>query len=218
LKKTMIITIGNTKGGVGKSTIATNLAVEAARRKKKVALIDADLQGSSSGFRNVRMDEAQKDDIKAFSITTPTLHKDLPSMTGFDLILVDAGGRDSRVFRSAVGAADLLIIPVNPGVFDLWATEDTVNLLRELRDTKDIKARILANQVIQHTIIARETLAALEEFSQDVPLFETRLSQRSVYRNTVIKGLGVVEMEPKGKAAQEIQSLFAEIEKIMGGK
>jgi len=69
----MIITIGNSKGGVGKSTIACNLATIAAKQGKKVLLVDADPQASSLGFRSIR----KEDDIKATAITTPTLHKDL---------------------------------------------------------------------------------------------------------------------------------------------
>ena len=105
----MILTVGNTKGGVGKSTIACNFSVESALAGKKTLLIDADIQGSSIGFRASR----EKNDIKAMSITTPTLHKDIKDFQ-FDMVLIDVGGRDSAVFRSAIMACDLMIIPVLP--------------------------------------------------------------------------------------------------------
>ena len=97
----MIITIGHTKGGVGKSTISANLSVCFALDKKKVLLIDADIQGSSMAFRASRT----KEDIKAMAITKPTLHADLKDFSTIDIIIIDTDGRDRGVFRSAILAA-----------------------------------------------------------------------------------------------------------------
>ena len=217
----MIITIGSTKGGVGKSTIATNLAVEGARRGLKVALVDADIQGSSIGFRDVRSQNAKLASlhISAFSIITPTLHKDVPGMTGYDLVIVDAGGRDSRVFRSAVGAADLLIVPVVPGVYDVWAAEDTMAVFQEVRDAKEgLEARFLLNQTSPTAIMARKTLESLEYFAETIPIMEAQVGSRSAFRNAALRGAGVTEAKRDSKAAQDIRALFDEIQVIIGGQ
>lgn len=207
-----IIAIGNTKGGVGKSTTTVNLAVAAALDGKLVMIVDADVQASSMGFRGVR----ENDNIKATAITTPTLHKDLGDLQGFDLIFIDAGGRDSTVFRSAVMACDLMIIPVLPSVYDVWAAGDTISMVREAIIYKPaIKPRLLLNQLMPNTIMARETLEELEKFKEDIPLLEARLHSRSAYKNSVMQGLGVMEAEPKGKASAEVKALYDEVLRLV---
>jgi chromosome partitioning protein len=205
----MVITVASTKGGVGKSTIAVNLAVEAARDGKRVLLVDSDIQGSSIGFRAAR----ERDDIKAMSIITSTLHRDLGDFKNFDCIIVDVGGRDTGVFRSALLAADIVIVPVLPSQYDIWAAADNVENIRLARVVKEIKAFFLFNQVIQGTKISGEATAALEEIIGDdgIRLMESQLVSRVAYKNSISKGLGVSEYEPNGKAAAEMHALYNEI-------
>ncbi len=203
----MVITVGSTKGGVGKSTIACNLAVESALAGTKTLLVDADVQGSSLSFRSIR----EKDDIQAMAITTPTLHKDLKEFERvYGLILIDAGGRESAVFRSAIAACDLLLIPVLPSQYDLWAANDTIKLLQEARTFKDIPAYFVVNQVT-NTKIAREAMDAMESFADEAATLESTLFSRTAYKSSILLGKGVSEHEARGKAAQEIKSLYKEI-------
>jgi len=205
----MVVTVASTKGGVGKSTIAVNLAVEAARDGKRVLLVDSDIQGSSIGFRAAR----EKDDIKAMSIITSTLHRDLGDFKNFDCIIVDVGGRDTGVFRSALLAADIVIVPVLPSQYDIWAAADNVENIRLARVVKEIKSFFLFNQVIQGTKISGEATAALEEIigEDGIKLMESQLVSRVAYKNSISKGLGVSEYEPNGKAAAEMHTLYEEI-------
>lgn len=201
----MIITVGTSKGGVGKSTIACNLAVAAAQDDKSVLLIDADVQNSSIDFRAIR----QTDDIKAMAITTATLHKDLQDFK-FDLILIDCGGRDSAVFRSAILAADKLIIPILPSVFDIWAAEDTLNIYQDaVLFNEDLTAHFVLNTVMPRTIMTKELVAAIEE--QKVPVLKSKLGLRVDFKNSLLHGKGVIETAPKSKAAAELNSLYREI-------
>lgn len=203
----MILTVGNTKGGVGKSTIAANLAVEAAIEGKRVMLIDSDIQGSTLAFRAVR----EKDDIKAMAITTPTLHKDIKDLKGFDIIVIDAGGRDSAVFRSSILSCDLMIIPVLPSQYDIWATNDTLEMLKEARAFKDIEAYFAMNQVIPNTIVSRDAMKAIREFKDGIKLLKSLLHARVAFKNSIAQGKGVSEYERSGKAAKEIKGLYKEI-------
>lgn len=206
----MIITIGSTKGGVGKSTISCNLAVSIAREGKKVLLVDADIQASSMSFRAVRKD----DDIQAIQITTATLHKDL-NQFNHDYIIIDAGGRDNTTFRSAIIAADLLIIPCLPSSVDFWAADDAVALLKDARVYKEISAYFVLNQVITKTKLANEIVEAMKEFENDVKLLKSRLCARIIYKNAFALGKGVIEMDDK-KATKEINELYSEIKQIIG--
>ena len=205
----MIVTVASTKGGVGKSTIACNLAVEGIKAGERVLLVDADVQSSSLAFRA----ERPKDDIQAISITTPTLHRDLASFQGFDLVVIDVGGRDTGVFRSALLAADKVIIPVLPSQYDIWAAGDSIAIIKEAKVYKDFKAYFLFNQVIANTKVSTEAMEALQEIigEDGLMLLKTQLFSRVAYKTSISKGLGVAEYEPNSKAAAEMKSLFKEI-------
>ena len=203
-----VITIGNEKGGVGKSTIACNLAAEAALSGLKVLLIDADSQQSSIDFRVVRAENDSLPQFHAVSITKNTIHRDVTSFQEFDLILIDAGGRDTAVFRSALLACNLLIIPVLPSQYDIWATQGTIEILEQAQSFKNIDALFVLNQVITNTLIERDALEALERFP--IQIFNTRLHSRVAFKKSIMEGMGVSEYDGNSKAAQEIKSLWEE--------
>lgn len=208
----MIISVASTKGGVGKSTIAVNLAVEASREGKKVLLVDSDVQGSAAGFRYARA----KDDIQAMSIVTPTLHRDLNAFSSFDVVVIDCGGRDTGVFRSALLAADIVIIPVLPSQYDIWATADNVENVRAAAVVKNFHAFFLFNQIITHTKISGEAQAALKEIidGAEISLLDTQIFSRVAYKTSISFGLGVSEYEPNGKAAAEVRALYDELKGV----
>ena len=201
----MVITVGSTKGGVGKSTISTNLAVLGAKKGRSVLLVDADLQASSLSFRAARA----TNDIQAIQITTPTIHKDIAQFDN-DLVIIDAGGRDSKTFRSAILAADLLVIPCLPSSVDFWAASDVIEILNEARSFRDMSARFLVNQVIPNTKLSVEIVEAMKEFKNDANLLNSILCSRIVYKNAFAEGKGVVEMTDK-KATNELSALYNEI-------
>lgn len=211
-----VISVVNQKGGVGKSTIACNLAVNAVLDGKRTLIIDADPQGSSLAFRAIR----KTDDIKAVSITQPTIHKDIGDFENFDLVIIDAGGRDNTLFRSAVTAAakGILLIPVLPSQYDIWATEDTFKVLKEARVYVDIEAYAVFNQSIQNTTVSTEAREALEELTAEsnIKILNTVLFSRVDYKKSIGQGMGVVEYQPKGKAAEETNNLYSEIKSILG--
>lgn len=203
-----VITVGNHKGGVGKSTLACNLAVEATKERKKVLLIDADTQKSSIDFRALRA-EADLPQFNAVSVTNPTIHKDISSFNAFDLVVIDAGGRDTGPFRSALLASDLLIIPALPSQLDIWSTENTVSMLEEAKTIKEIKACFVANRVIPNTNIAKEAYEALINIG--IPLLKSKIHNRVAFAYSISEGKGVTEFEPHGKAAKEMKEFYKEV-------
>lgn len=204
----MIVTVGNTKGGVGKSTISVNLAVESSRRGNKTLLIDTDPQGSTMAFRG----ERDSDDINAIALISDKLHKDIQGFRdAFDIIIIDAGGRDNKVFRSAVAACEKFLVPVLPSQFDVWAAEDSLKVFKEIQPFNDMTGHIVMNMVRPNTIVSAEAHEALLEYASDLPLLSETLHNRVAYKTSISQGLGVSEYEPKGKAATEIQDLYSRI-------
>ncbi len=207
----MIITIGNQKGGTGKTTIATNMAVLSAIKNKKTLLIDADSQGSSMDFRNLRKDNLNS--VHAVQITKPTIHTDIRTFNNFDNIFIDAGGRDSETFRSAIMACDFLLVPVTPSAYDVWSSEETFKILKQARIYKKIEAAIVLNQVVKNTNISEDVQKVLRDITKenDLKICKTILYSRVAYRESVSVGKGVCEYIQKSKAIIEIQKLYKEV-------
>lgn len=207
----MIITVGNQKGGVGKTTIATNMAVLSASKKRQTLLIDADSQSSTMDFRSLRTDDLAS--VHAVQIIKPTIHTDIKSFDNFNNIFIDAGGRDSDTFRSAIMACDFLLVPVTPSPYDIWSSEDTFKLLKQARIYKKIKAAIVLNHVIKNTNISRDVQKALQDITKeyDLTICKTILYSRVVYKESVSLGKGVCEYAPKSKANNELSNLYKEV-------
>lgn len=205
----MIVGILNQKGGVGKTTIAVNLAATYALAGLKVLLVDADPQGSSLAWSSAREGDPL---FPVVGMAKPTLHKDLPSIAAdYDMVVIDGAPRVNDLGRAAIMASDLIIIPVQPSPFDVWAAEDTVGLIREAQIFKPtIKAAFVINRKIVNTAIGRGVEEALREFA-DIPTFETALCQRVVYAEAAGQGLSVLEAAPNSEAAREVAALARQI-------
>lgn len=210
-----VIVVANEKGGVGKSTIACNLAIAAVKDGLKTLLIDADIQGSSMLFRASR----EADDLRAISITQPTIHKDIKGFDNYDLVIVDAGAKDNYVLRSAITAASygILIIPVLASQLDIWATENTFKVLKEARINFDIDAYAVFNQVIVGSTAINEAKDIIEDMRKDyqVEPLQTILYSRMDYKKSISKGLSVIESEPGSKAAAEINWMYDEVKSLI---
>ena len=207
-----IFAIANTKGGVGKSTLTVNLAVLAATQGHRVLLIDADPQASSLQFLNAR--DASLPAFTGIQLSQPIIHKQLPELaTSYEYVFIDVGGRDAPVFRSALVAADTVLIPMVPSVFDAWAAEDVFNVIDELTAGRPVDTRVVLNQVTP-TIIAKEALQSLQVELEErgIVLMVAVLQNRTAWPRAIGEGMGVGEWEPKGKASQELYQLARELQ------
>lgn len=205
----MIVGILNQKGGVGKTTIAVNLAATYALAGLKVLLVDADPQGSSLAWSSARDGDPL---FPVIGMAKPTLHKDLPTIAAdYDMVVIDGAPRVNDLGRAAIMASDLIVIPVQPSPFDVWAAEDTVSLIREAQTFKPtIRAAFAINRKIVNTAIGRGVVDALQEFP-DIPTLDAALCQRVVYAEAAGQGLSVLEAAPTSEAAREVAALARRI-------
>ena len=204
-----VITIANSKGGCGKSTIACNLAICAALAGFRTVLVDADPQATSTQFFKIR----EQNDVKILQILKPTLLHDVKLLLHYDFVFVDAGGRDSSMLRSALTAATLglLLIPLTPSAADLWATQDTLDLLRQARSLgAGIPAKAVLNQVNSREILSTQARDILRQLcaNADVKFLDCQIGDRAIFKQAFQSGLSVVEYDPASKAAAEILALF----------
>lgn len=210
----MIISVLNQKGGVGKTTLSINLAGYFAQQQgRRVLLVDADPQGSSLAWSSTRdLDPA----FPVVGMAKPTLHRDLPTIAAsYDVTIIDGAPRVSELARTAILAADFVLIPVQPSPFDVWASEDIVKLVLEAQQYKEtIKAAFAVNRKIANTAIGRDVTAAFEGYPFEV-LTQT-VGQRVAFAEAAASGLTIMEMTPNGDAAREIAALAKAIEQRIG--
>jgi chromosome partitioning protein len=210
----MIVALLNQKGGVGKTTIALHLAGQWARQGRRTLLIDADPQGSALDWSQQRSQEQLPRLFGVVGLARDTLHREAPELARHvDHVVIDGPPRVAGLLRSALLAADLVIIPVQPSPFDGWASAEMLALLAEARMFRPgLAARFVLNRCSARTVIARETGAALE--AHDPPLLASRIGQRVVYAGAARSGRLAFECAPEGHAAAEMAALAAEIEAI----
>ena len=207
----MILLIGSHKGGCGKSTVATNLAATAAQEGRDVVLLDTDSQSTSATWAADREEtNAPKVPcVQRVGNVTATA-KELASK--YDLVIIDAGGRDSTELRTGLLAADIVVVPVRPSQADL----DTVFQLSDIiTQAKDLNPTLQAVAVLTMSPTHpanTEIKVAREYLSEHITVLDCLVHDRKAYRDALSVGLGVVEHTDK-KAEQEIKSLWKAIQK-----
>jgi len=207
----MIVALLNQKGGVGKTTLALHLAGAWARQGCRVTVIDADPQGSALDWSEQRAKEGSPRLFGVVGLARDTLHREAPEIArGVDHVVIDGPPRIAGLMRSALLAADLVLVPAQPSPFDGWASGEMLNLFREARIFRpELVARFVLNRCAARTIIARETGEALAE--HDPPVLAARIGQRVAFADAARTGRLVFEVESGGAAAREITALAAEI-------
>jgi chromosome partitioning protein len=207
----MIVALLNQKGGVGKTTLALHLAGEWARQGQRVTLVDADPQGSALDWSAARAAFGRSRLFGVLGLARDTLHREAPELArASDHVVIDGPPRVAALMRSALLAADLVLIPVQPSPLDGWASAEMLSLLAEARVFRpNLAARFVLNRVGARTVIARETGEALAD--QDPPPLAARIGQRVVFAEAMQSGQLASEIDPNSAAAREIAAFAAEL-------
>ena len=194
----MIVALLNQKGGVGKTTLATHIAGELAMRGQHVVLLDADPQGSSLDWTQRRSQQGLPRLFSAVGLARETLHQEAPELARrADHVVIDGPPRIAALARSALLAAERVLIPVQPSPYDLWASAEMVALIREAQVFRPaLRAAFVINQALA---------------DQPLPALRAEVHQRIVFADSVAAGRLARETAPVSAAAREITALVDEL-------
>ena len=202
-----VIAVLNQKGGSGKTTIATHLARALQLAGADVLLVDSDPQGSARDWAAVREDQP----LTVVGIDRPTIDRDLKQVARKDFVVIDGAPQAADLAVSAIKAADFVLIPVQPSPYDIWATADLVELVKQRIEVTDgrLQAAFVVPRAIKGTRIGGEVTEALAGYG--LPILASRITQRVSYPGTAAAGTTVMESEPDSDAAAEVHALATEI-------
>ncbi len=209
----MILTVGNIKGGVGKTTQAVNIAIERAGQGYTVLLIDADEQGTASTFSDVRADELGDTKYQTVKLHGKSVRQQGRALASkFDYTIIDCGGRDTGGLRAAMTITDKLIIPLAPRSFDLWAVDQMAELIEEVDSVRDgLEVYCVLNMADFQGADNKDTLEMLNDYPRFIVVTST-IARRKSWANAASAGLGIIEYKPADKKAiSEFKNMMKEI-------
>ncbi len=206
-----VIAVLNQKGGSGKTTVATHLARALQLDGAGVVLIDSDPQGSARDWYAAREDNP----VPVYGIDRPVIEKSLKPFAKEDYVVIDGAPSIEALAVSAIKAADLVLFPVQPSPYDVWATADLVDLVKARIEILEgrLKAAFVISRAIKGTRIGAEIVEALEGYG--LPVLSSRITQRVAYPTSAATGRTVFDEAPHGEAATEILSLMAEVNELL---
>lgn len=204
----MIFGVLNQKGGVGKTTLSVNIAAALAHGGARVLLIDADPQGSALDWSAAREGDPL---FSVVGLPRASIHKEIGQIgKGYDHVVIDGPPRVTDLARSAIMASDVVLIPVQPSPYDIWAADEIVKLIQEATVYKDgLKSAFVVNRKIANTAIGRDVGDALAAYP--VPVLATTVTQRVIYAEAAAQGKAIFEIDAQGPATVEIAALVAEL-------
>jgi len=202
-----VIAILNPKGGCGKTTLSTNLAQSLHERGKSVLVVDSDPQGSARDWHASTEDNP----LPLVALDRPNNMKTLSSISGsYDYVVIDGAAKLEDMMAAAIKAADMILIPVQPSPYDLWAASDLVDFIKARQEVTDGKppASFVITRAIQGTKLGQEIGQALEEY--ELSLFKNQIVQRQIYPQTAAEGKTVFNSS-NNDAIAEMNNLTDEI-------
>ena len=213
----MIYVVGGIKGGSGKTTVATNLAVALSLQGKDVLLVDADDQETATDFsawRNERTEGASG--YTSVQLAGKAARDELSRLAGkYEDVVIDTGGRDTTSQRAALSVADMYLVPFNPRSFDVWTVEKVARLIEEIRTINpNLKAFAFLNRADPRGSDNEDAAEALRE-EEAFDYLDAQLGNRKAFSNASAQGMGVMELHPQDKkATTEFENLFKMLDNL----
>lgn len=194
----MIILVGGVKGGSGKSTIATNLAVTLSHFRHDVLLVDTDAQQTSFNWHQRRINDTKN---------IPLVHCERQNGKIIDAIkdkskryqdvVIDAGGYDSIELRSALMIADTIVAPVRPSQADLETFGKLSELITNANAMRQVDAKtlVVVSMAPTHHLVTEDEEARdfLSEYT-NFDVAKQTIHERKAYRDAMYEGKGVLEL------------------------
>ena len=203
----MIISLVNQKGGVGKTTIAINIGIGMARMNYKVGFLDTDPQGTASQWQSIERNVAFEVKHHPSAVSSGDI---MDAGLDHSLLVIDTPPAIGEITMSVLKISDLAIIPLAPSVLDIWSSRTTIGMIEEAKKVNPkLEGRLLVSRKIPRTRLAREGRDAIAALEMNV--FETEISQRIAYIESMIAGVSVFQYAPKSDASKEIENLCQEI-------
>ncbi|MCK9372255.1 MAG: ParA family protein [Sulfuricurvum sp.] len=212
----MIITISHQKGGVGKSTLAYNIAVELSK-KHNVEVIDLDVQQTVSAYNQIRQEMGQKP-LPVHVFTTPEeLEHYFDALAEDTIVIIDSGGFDSSLNRFAILVSDFLITPVSSEFTEILGLHKYESILKELSEQTGMT--ITTNVILNKTNPNQKKFTELSDFIQSSKHFNlmgSMLRRRVDFANSVAYGFSVRELDKKSESSKELKEFVREIKEKVG--
>ena len=202
-----IIAILNPKGGSGKTTITTNLSRALHERGRKVLVVDSDPQGSARDWHAAQ----ENNPLPLVALDRANNVKSLTDVAkAYDFVVIDGAAKLEDMIAATIKIADIVLIPVTPSPYDLWAATDLVEFVKARREITDgkPKASFIISRAIAGTKLGDEISGALAE--HELHVFDTHIVQRQVYPQTASEG-GTVFDARNADALREINALADEV-------
>ena len=206
-----IISFLNSKGGSGKTTIATSCAHCLTQLGHKVLLIDTDPQGTAIEWSDRQPENSDYPPVVSIG-KAEALSNHLPKVApDFDFLLIDGVAKLERLGTNAITISDIVLVPVQPSGADIWGASDLIDFIKARQDVtggRPQAAFIISRQIVG-TNLAADVVEALKQYN--LPVLQARTSQRVAYTEALTGGTTVLDTEPRGKAASEVRAITAEL-------
>ena len=212
--KSTVFVVGGMKGGSGKTTIATNLAILLSNIGKNILLVDADDQGTATDFTNARNDTKNSQigytAIQLYDKAVRTQVERLKS--NYDYIVIDTGGRDTSSQRAAMSIADFYLVPFVPRSFDIWTLDKVSSLIDEVQNYNlNMNSICFLNRADAHGNENSDSKKVLLNNNLFVFL-DAPIGNRKSFSHSSANGLGIKEYHPIDiKAVNEIDNFFKKL-------